>query len=81
VPAGFTGGETVVNFNPMRKAIARHMIESVATSPHVTSTMEVDMTRVVSMRNRLKGELAQQWGVKITFTHIEIKALIDAIAH
>jgi 2-oxoglutarate dehydrogenase E2 component (dihydrolipoamide succinyltransferase) len=39
------------------------------------------MTRVVSMRNRLKGELAQQWGVKITFTHFVIKALIDAIAH
>jgi 2-oxoglutarate dehydrogenase E2 component (dihydrolipoamide succinyltransferase) len=65
----------------MRKAIARHMVESVHTSPHVTSTMEVDMTRVVNMRNRLKAELAQQWGVKVTFTHFVIKALIDAIAH
>ncbi len=80
-PAAFTGGETVVNFNPMRKAIARHMIESVTTSPHVTSTMEVDMTRVVNMRGRIKAELAQQWGVKVTFTHFVVRALTDAIAH
>jgi 2-oxoglutarate dehydrogenase E2 component (dihydrolipoamide succinyltransferase) len=65
----------------MRKAIARHMVESVHTSPHVTSTMEVDMTRVVKMRGRLKGELAQQWGVNVTFTHFVVRALIDAIAH
>ncbi len=81
VPAGFTGGETVVNFNPMRKAIARHMVESIHTSPHVTSTMEVDMTRVALMRGRLKGELAQQWGVNVTFTHFVVRALVDAIAH
>jgi 2-oxoglutarate dehydrogenase E2 component (dihydrolipoamide succinyltransferase) len=80
-PASLSGGETVQNFNPMRKAIARHMVESVQTSPHVTSTMEVDMTRVVGMRTRLKGELEQQWGVKVTFTHFVVKALIDAIAH
>jgi 2-oxoglutarate dehydrogenase E2 component (dihydrolipoamide succinyltransferase) len=76
-----TGGETVVNFSPMRKAIARHMVESVHTSPHVTSTMEVDMTRVVKMRGRLKAEIAQQWGVNVTFTHFVVRALVDAIAH
>ena len=76
-----TGGETVVNFSAMRKAIARHMVESVTTSPHVTSTMEVDMTRVVNMRNRLKAEIAQQWGVNVTFTHFVVRALTDAVAH
>jgi len=65
----------------MRKAIARHMIESVATSAHVTSTMEVDMTRVVNMRNSVKDEIAATWGVKVTFTHFVVRALIDAIAH
>ncbi|MBC7462030.1 MAG: 2-oxo acid dehydrogenase subunit E2, partial [Thermoleophilia bacterium] len=80
-PQPFVGGETIVPFNPMRKAIARHMVESVHTSPHVTSTMEVDMTRVVNLRNRVKNDMAQQWGVKVTFTHFVIRALIDAIAH
>jgi len=75
------GSERVVNFNPIRKAIARHMVDSVHTSPHVTSTMEVDMTRVVRMRGRLKSELERQWGVKVTFTHFVVRALIDAIAH
>ena len=80
-PAAMAGGESVVNFNPMRKAIARHMVESMHTSPHVTSTMEVDMTRIVKMRGRLKDELQSQWGVKVTFTHFVIRALADAIAH
>ncbi|MCW2949331.1 MAG: sucB, partial [Thermoleophilia bacterium] len=80
-PATFQGGEQIVPFNPMRKAIARHMVESVHTSPHVTSTMEVDMTRVVNLRTRVKSELEAQWGVKVTFTHFVIRALIDAIAH
>ncbi|MCW2925721.1 MAG: 2-oxoglutarate dehydrogenase component [Thermoleophilia bacterium] len=80
-PAPLDGGERVVNFNPMRKAIARHMVESTHTSPHVTSTMEVDMTRVVRMRGALKAELQAQWGVNVTFTHFAIRALIDAIAH
>ena len=41
----------------MRKAIARHMAESVATSAHVTSTIEVDMTRVVRFRGQIKAEI------------------------
>lgn len=80
-PVTLQGGETVVPFTPMRRAIARHMVESVSTSPHVTSTMEVDMTRVVRMRGKLKAELEQQWGVKVTFTHFAVRALVDAIAH
>jgi 2-oxoglutarate dehydrogenase E2 component (dihydrolipoamide succinyltransferase) len=79
--ATLAGGEQIVPFNPMRRAIARHMVESVQTSPHVTSTMEVDMTRVVNMRGRLKSELEGQWGVKVTFTHFVVRALVDAIAH
>lgn len=78
---GFTGDERVVNFTTMRKAIARHMIESVRTSAHVTSTMEVDMTRIVKMRTQVKDEIANTWGVKVTFTHFVMRALIDAIAH
>lgn len=77
----FTGGEQVFNFNPMRKAIARHMTDSLATSAHVTSTIEVDMTNVVNMRGQVKDELARTWGVKVTFTHFVIRALIDAVAH
>jgi len=80
-PAGFTGAEEIINFNTMRKAIARHMVHSVQISPHVTSTMEVDMTRIVKMRSRVKSEVEQQWGVKVTFTHFVVRALIDAIAH
>jgi 2-oxoglutarate dehydrogenase E2 component (dihydrolipoamide succinyltransferase) len=81
IPVGFTGTEEVVNFNAMRKAIARHMVESKHTSPHVTSTMEVDMTRIVRMRDQVKDEIQRTWGVKVTFTHFVIRALIDAIAH
>lgn len=77
---GFTGEERVLNFSAMRKAISRHMIESRQTSAHVTSTVEVDMTRVVNMRNQIKSELQQTWDVNVTFTHFVIRAMIDAIA-
>jgi 2-oxoglutarate dehydrogenase E2 component (dihydrolipoamide succinyltransferase) len=80
-PMGFTGEERIVNFSPMRKAIAKHMIESVTTSAHVTSTIEVDMTHVVNLRSALKNDYLQNWGVKLTFTHFVCRALIDAIAH
>jgi 2-oxoglutarate dehydrogenase E2 component (dihydrolipoamide succinyltransferase) len=78
--AGFDGGERVVNFSTMRKAIARHMVDSAHTSAHVTSTVEVDMTRVVRMREQVKREVMDTWGVKLTYTHFAARAIIDAIA-
>ena len=51
----------------MRKGIAEHMRRSLDTSAHVTSAIEVDMSQVVSIRERLKGEYQKSYGVNPTY--------------
>jgi 2-oxoglutarate dehydrogenase E2 component (dihydrolipoamide succinyltransferase) len=62
----------------MRKLIAKHMVVSKQTSPHVTTVMEVDLTRVVQAREQLKAEFERQ-GVRLTFTPFFIQALVAGI--
>src|SRR5438477_809546 len=51
----------------MRKIIAQRMIESRRTSAHVHSMFEVDLTRIVSLRNKLKAGFEQRHGARLTF--------------
>jgi 2-oxoglutarate dehydrogenase E2 component (dihydrolipoamide succinyltransferase) len=52
---------------PVRRAIADHMVLSRRTSPHVTTVMEVDLSRVVAHRQANKADFARD-GVNLTFT-------------
>ena len=63
----------------MRKLIADHMVMSKATSPHVTSFNEVDMTNIVIWRNKIKEKFIARENQKITFTPIIIEAIAKAI--
>lgn len=65
-------------FSTIRRSIAKHMLLSKQTSPHVTTVMEADMTPVVRARERLKGEFARQ-GVKLTFTPFFIQAIVAGL--
>ncbi len=60
-------GETLEPMGAMRKGIAEHMRRSLDTSAHVTSAIEVDMSQVVSIRERLKGEYQKSYGVNPTY--------------
>ena len=62
----------------IRRAIARHMLLSKQTSPHVTTVMEADMARIVRARERLRGEYERQ-GVKLTFTPFFIQAIVAGL--
>jgi 2-oxoglutarate dehydrogenase E2 component (dihydrolipoamide succinyltransferase) len=68
-----------VAHTPMRRAIARHMVESaLKTSPHVTSVFEVDFTRVLAHRARsVKG--FEDRAVKLTLTSYLVRAAVKAI--
>ena len=72
-------GDEIIEMDRMRKLIADHMVNSVQTSPHVTSFVEADMTKVVLWRNRVKGEFQKKHGEKITFTPIIMEAIVKAI--
>ena len=67
----------VMKLNPVRKAIAEHMVRSKSTSPHVTTIMEADMSSVFGHRSANKAAFAQQ-GVKLTFTPYFIAAIAAA---
>ncbi len=79
-PAPATSGllGQVVELTPMRKAIAEHMVRSMATSPHVSTVHEVDMSAVVAARQALKGQYAER-GVKLTFTAFIFQAVAQAL--
>jgi 2-oxoglutarate dehydrogenase E2 component (dihydrolipoamide succinyltransferase) len=71
-----TGGDEIIEMDRMRKMIAERMVESKRTSPHVTSFVEADLTKVVHWRNQQKRKMEE--GV-LTFTPIFIEAIVRAI--
>jgi 2-oxoglutarate dehydrogenase E2 component (dihydrolipoamide succinyltransferase) len=73
------GNVEIIEMDRMRKLIADHMVRSKATSPHVTSFTEADVTNLVNWRNKVKGTFEKKYGEKITFTPIFIEAVVNAI--
>lgn len=75
------GGDRVevITMDNMRKAIARNMVQSKQTSPHVNSVSEVDLTHLVKFREGFKNEFQKQEGFKLTYTPFIMKAIIDAL--
>ena len=72
-------GDEVIPLTRMGKLIAHHMIESVSTSAHVQSFVEVDVTNVVNWRNKVKNAFQQREGEKLTFTPIFMEAVAMAL--
>jgi pyruvate dehydrogenase E2 component (dihydrolipoamide acetyltransferase) len=77
VPAAIPGD--VVPLTQMRKIIAQRMIESRRTSAHVHCMFEVDLTRIVNLRNKLKNSFEQRNGVRLTFMPFFVRAAIIAL--
>lgn len=69
----------IIEMDRMRKLIADHMVKSKATSPHVTSFTEADVTNIVTWRNNVKSSFEKKYKEKITFTPIFIEAIVNAI--
>ncbi|RPI33489.1 MAG: 2-oxo acid dehydrogenase subunit E2 [Chloroflexota bacterium] len=68
----------VLPLSPVRRAIAEHMVFSKHTSPHVTTVMEGDLSRVVSHRSANKAAFDRD-GVNLTFTAYFISAIASAL--
>jgi 2-oxoisovalerate dehydrogenase E2 component (dihydrolipoyl transacylase) len=73
------GGDVAMGLTPMRRAIAEHMVRSVATSPHAWTTVEIDMTNVVRYRDSIKTSFEQREGIPISYYTFFVKAIIDSI--
>lgn len=77
-PAAKSGASTKVPHSNMRLAIAKNMVNSVTTAPHVTSIFEADLSAIIAHRSVHKAEFEAQ-GVKLTFTAYFIAACAKAM--
>lgn len=78
-PVSVNGQDEIVEMDRMRKMIAHHMIQSVATSAHVQSFIEVDVTNIVKWRDKVKNAFEKREGEKLTFTPIFMEAVAKAV--
>ena len=72
-------GETVEPMTAMRSGIAEHMRRSLDTAAHVTSAIEVDMSRIVAVRAKLKKEYQAAYGVNPTYLAFVAKATVETL--
>jgi 2-oxoglutarate dehydrogenase E2 component (dihydrolipoamide succinyltransferase) len=72
-------GESFEPMTAMRKGIAEHMRRSLDTSAHVTSAIEVDMSKVAAIRAKLKKEYQQSYGVNPTYLIFVARAAAETL--
>ena len=78
-PVAATAGEQLEPMNAMRRGIAEHMRRSLDTAAHVTSAIEVDMSRVVAIRDKLKPEYQKTYGVNPTYLIFVARAVVETL--
>ncbi len=78
-PVSYSGNVEIIEMDRMRKLIAKHMVDSKHTSPHVTSFTEADVTNLVLWREKVKKDFEKRENEKITFTPLFIEAVVKCI--
>ena len=63
----------------LRRVIAERMVESLQTSAQLTTVVEVDVTRIAALRQRVKGDFEAREGVKLSFLPFFCKAAVEAL--
>ncbi len=76
-PANGISGR-MVKHSQMRRSIAQHMVQSVASAPHVTSVFDADLSGIVAHRDANKADFERR-GAKLTYTAYFVKATADAL--
>ena len=74
-----SGATEIIEMDRMRKLIAKHMVDSVQTSPHVTSFVEVDVTNMVVWREKVKDLFERREGSKITYTPMFLESIATVL--
>jgi 2-oxoglutarate dehydrogenase E2 component (dihydrolipoamide succinyltransferase) len=78
-PQALGSGESAEPVSAMRRGIAEHMRRSLDTSAHVTSAIEVDMSKVVQIREKLKKEYQSAYGVNPTYLAFIARATAETL--
>ena len=77
-PAASAGGVTTIPHDRMRLAIARNMLDSVTTAPHVTAVFECDFSAIMAHRRKHKPAFEKE-GANLTFTAYVVAACVAAM--
>jgi pyruvate dehydrogenase E2 component (dihydrolipoamide acetyltransferase) len=78
-PAPAQPGEAFEPMTAMRRGIAEHMRSSLDTAAHVTSAIEVDMSKVVAIRSKLKQQFQEDYGVNPTYLSFVARAVVETL--
>jgi len=81
-PVAVTGTSLSSKTEPLsrlRKVIAERMVESLQVSAQLTTVIEVDVTKIASVRNQVKKSFEQREGVKLSFMPFFVKASVEAL--
>ncbi|MCO7186399.1 2-oxo acid dehydrogenase subunit E2 [Tenacibaculum sp. XPcli2-G] len=78
-PVSLSGQDEIIEMSRMGKLISKHMVDSIQTSAHVQSFIEIDVTNIVNWRNKVKKAYQQREGEKLTFTPIFMQAVASTI--
>ncbi len=73
-------GDEIIEMDRVRRLIAEHMVLSKKTSPHVTSFIDADVTKLVKWRNSIKDKFYASEGYKLTLTPVFIDAAARALS-
>jgi 2-oxoglutarate dehydrogenase E2 component (dihydrolipoamide succinyltransferase) len=74
-----TSRERFVPMSPLRRTVARRLVEAQHTAAILTTFNEIDMTGVLGLRERYQERFLKQHGLKLGFTSFFVKAAIDAL--
>jgi 2-oxoglutarate dehydrogenase E2 component (dihydrolipoamide succinyltransferase) len=78
-PVDASSRERVVPMSPLRRTVARRLVEAQQTAAILTTFNEIDMTAVLALRERYQERFVKQHGLKLGFMSFFVKAAIDAL--
>ncbi len=79
VPAPVIAGSVTEKLPPIRRTIARRMLESLQTSAQLTTVLEVDLSAVARLRTEHKDDFLRRTGTKLSFLPFFVKAALEAL--
>jgi 2-oxoisovalerate dehydrogenase E2 component (dihydrolipoyl transacylase) len=71
--------EQHVPLTPVRRMIAEAMVRSVTQIPHAWSTVEVDVSNLVALRNQIRTDFEQREGIDLTYLPFAVKAVVESL--
>ena len=78
-PSADEGQERIVPMTPLRKTIARRLVEAKNTAAMLTTFNEIDMSNVLALREKYQERFTKQHGVKLGFMSFFVKAAIEGL--